>query len=124
MSTLFQSHRALLAGNFGEAGEFVDQIALAHAPQRKGEFGPKRNAVDERRQRKANQCSGEGAAENDDEGVLADEHMQVAAHQNHEANDRGPCQQAKTCRNIHNLNPTPHGLCPNATLLGTLDARR
>ena len=28
----FQPDRALLAGDFGEAGDFVDQVALAHAP--------------------------------------------------------------------------------------------
>ena len=72
---------------------------------RKGKFGAERQAVHERGERKADQGGGEGAAENDDEGMFADEHVQVAAHQDHEADDADARHQAKTCRNIHDL---PH----------------
>ena len=91
---LFQADRALLAGDFGEPGEFVDQFALGHAAHREGEFGAERQAVEDRGERKADQGGGERAAENDDERMLADEHVQVAAHQDHEADDADAAQQA------------------------------
>ena len=51
----FKADRPLLAGDFGEAGEFVDQVALGHAPQREGEFGAERQAVEDRGEREADQ---------------------------------------------------------------------
>ena len=78
-------------------------------------------------QRKADQRRGEGAAENDDEGMFADEHVQVAAHQDHEADDADAGHQAKTGRNIHNLTPRQHATVAGpkpAPPLGTLDGRR
>ncbi len=66
---LLQPDRPLLAGDFGEAGDFVDQVALGHAAQGEGEFRPERQAVKDRGEREADQGRGEGAAENDDEGV-------------------------------------------------------
>ena len=56
-------------------------------------------------ERKADQGRGERAAENDDRRMFADEHVQIAAHQNHEADDADTGRQAKTCRNIHNATP-------------------
>ena len=54
---------------------------------REGEFGAERQAMHDRGERKADQGGGEGPAENDDERMFADEHVQVAAHHNHEAHD-------------------------------------
>ena len=42
---LFQPYRALLSCNFGQTGDFIHQVALAHAPQREGEFGAERKPV-------------------------------------------------------------------------------
>ena len=55
---LFQADRALLAGDFGEPGKFVNEVALAHAPQREGEFGAERQAVHDRGERKADEGGG------------------------------------------------------------------
>jgi len=45
-------------------------------------------------ERKADQSSGKRPTENDDERVLADEHVQIAAHHNHKAYDSDAAQQA------------------------------
>jgi len=42
---------------------------------------------------KPDQGGGKGPAENNDERMLADEHVQVAAHHNHKAYDADPAQQ-------------------------------
>ena len=84
---LFQPDRPGLARDFGEAREFVDQFALGHAAHGEGEFRAERQAVHDRGERKADQRGGERPAENHDERMLADEHVQVAAHQDHEADD-------------------------------------
>ncbi len=54
----FQADRPLLAGNFGEAGEFIHQIALAHAAHREGELRPERQTVHDRSEGKADQRGG------------------------------------------------------------------
>ncbi len=85
---LLQADRALLACNFGKTGKLIDQIALAHPPHREGELHPERQAVEDRSKRKADQRCGEGAAENDDEGMGVEEHRNVAAHEDErEQND-------------------------------------
>ncbi len=65
----FQPDRAGLAGDFGKPRQFVDQVALAHAAQREGEFGAQRQPVEDRGKRKTDQGRREGSAENDDEGM-------------------------------------------------------
>jgi hypothetical protein len=40
-------------------------------------------------------------AENDDHRVLADEHVQIAAHEHHEGDDEHASQQPQTRGNIH-----------------------
>jgi hypothetical protein len=39
---LLQADRSLLARDFGEAGDLIDQFALGHAPHGEGEFGAER----------------------------------------------------------------------------------
>ena len=91
---LFETDRPRLARDLGQAGNFIDQFALAHAPQRERELGAERQTVENRAEREADQCCGKGSTENDDERMFADEHVQIAAHQDHEGNDANAAQQA------------------------------
>jgi hypothetical protein len=43
---LLQADRSLLARDFGEAGDLIDQFALGHAPHGEGEFGAERQPVE------------------------------------------------------------------------------
>ena len=45
---LLQADGPLLAGDLGNACDFVDQLALGHAPQRKRKFGTERQPVKDR----------------------------------------------------------------------------
>ena len=91
---LFEPDRPLLSRNFRQPGQLVDEIALTHSTKRKGEFGPERQAIEDRRKRKAYQCGCEGAAKDDDGRMDVEEHPQIAAHQNERGKDDGPRQQA------------------------------
>jgi hypothetical protein len=82
-----------LAGDLGEACQFVDQVALAHAAQREGEFGAERQAMHDRGERESDERGGERPAENNDKGVLTDEHVQVAAHHNDQTDHADACDQ-------------------------------
>ena len=42
---LFEADRTLLARDFGDAGQFVDQVAGRQTAQGKGEFGAERQAM-------------------------------------------------------------------------------
>ena len=42
---LFEPYWALLSCNFGQTGDFIHQVALAHAPQGEGEFGAEGKSV-------------------------------------------------------------------------------
>ena len=90
----FKTQGTLLARDFGDPRQFVDQLALGHAPHRKGEFGAERQPMHDGGERKTDKRGGEGPAENDDERMFADEHVQVAAHHNHEGHDADAAQQA------------------------------
>src|SRR5262249_5887697 len=57
---LFETDRPLFARDFGQPRQFFDQFALAHAPQGKGKFGTKRQTVENRGKREADQRGGEG----------------------------------------------------------------
>ena len=72
---LFQADRSLLAGDFGDAGEFVDQIARRQPAHREGEFRAERQAVQDRAERKPDHGGGDRTAEDDDHGMFADEHV-------------------------------------------------
>jgi hypothetical protein len=67
---LFQADRSLLAGDFSDAGEFVDQIARRQPAHGKGEFGAERQAMQHHAQRKADHGRGDRPAENDDHGMF------------------------------------------------------
>ena len=91
---LFETDWSLLAGNFGQASQFVDQVALTHSAKRKGKFGAERQAMEDRREWEAYQCSSEAAAKDHDGRMDVEEHPQVAAHENERGEDNCPCQQA------------------------------
>src|SRR5262249_14526473 len=55
----FQTDWSRLARNFGKSGQFVHEVALAHTPERKSEFGAEWQPMKNRRQREAYQGSGE-----------------------------------------------------------------
>ena len=114
---LFQADRPLLACDLGQSGNLVDQFALGGAPHGEGELGAERQAVEDRGQREADQGGGERAAENDDDGVIAHEHAQVAAHQHQGRDDGRPGDQAEACCNVHKTRShqrpgSPNGLAP------------
>ena len=90
----FETDRSGFSRDLGQTGNFIDQFALAHPPQCERELGAERQTVENRAEREADQCCGEGSTENDDERMFADEHVQIAAHQDHEGNDANAAQQA------------------------------
>ena len=45
-------------------------------------------------ERETDQRGGKGSTENDDERMFADEHVQIATHQDHASNDGDTAQQA------------------------------
>ena len=98
---LFQADRSLLARDFRDAGEFVDQVARRQPAQREGEFGAERQAMQHRAQRKPDQRRGERAAEDDDDGMDVVEHPEIAAHQNQRAQHDAAGDQAKERGDIH-----------------------
>ena len=79
---LFEPDRPLLAGDLGEAGDLVDQLALGGPTHREGKARPERQPVEHRGERETDQRGRERAAENHDESVRIREHSQIAAHQN------------------------------------------
>src|SRR5262245_17560497 len=91
---LFKSDGSLLPRNLCQASQFVDQVALTHSAKRKGKFGAKRQAVENRRKWKSYKCGGEGAAKNHDCRVDIEKHPQIAAHEYERAEDDSPRQQA------------------------------
>lgn len=56
----------------------------------------------DRGQRKSDEGRGSAPAENRDRRMFADEHVQIAAHQDHETDDADTVRQTQTGRNIHN----------------------
>jgi hypothetical protein len=55
--------------------------------------------------------------------MFADEHLQVAAHHNHEADDSDTTQQTQTGRNIHYQPPNAHAFPDEPGPVTTLDWR-
>ena len=98
---LFQADRTLLAGDFRDAGQFVDQIARRQTAHGEGEFCAQRHAVQDRAERKPDKGRGERAAEDDDDGMDVVEHPEVTAHQDQRTQDDGAGDQAKERSDIH-----------------------
>jgi hypothetical protein len=98
---LFQADRALLAGDFGDAGEFVDQVARGQPAHREGEFRAKRQAVQHRPQRKADHGRRDRSAEDDDDGMFTDEHVKIATQQHHGRDDDEARHEPDARHNIH-----------------------
>ena len=78
---LFEPDRSLLACDFGKRGDLVDQFALGRAPHREGKFGSQWQPMKYRGQRETDQSGGKRPTENDDDGVIAQEHPEVATHE-------------------------------------------
>ena len=76
---LFQADRPLLAGDFRDTGEFVDEIAGRKPAHGESKFRAERQAVQHYAERKADHRRRDRPAEDDDDGVVGDEHVQVAA---------------------------------------------
>ncbi len=89
ISTFSRPDRTLLAGDLGEAGDLVDQLALRNTAHAEDEFHAERQAVKDRRQREADQGRGERPAKNDDDGMVAVEHAKAAAHEHDGHDDAG-----------------------------------
>ena len=98
---LFQAHRPLLAGDLGDAGELVDELARRQPAHGEGKFGAERYAVQDRAERKADHGCRDRSAEDDDDGVFADEHVEVTPQQHHDRNDDDAGHQANARHNIH-----------------------
>ncbi len=102
---LFQADRSGLTGHFGKPGDFVHQLTLGHTAHRKREFRAERHAVHDRGKGEPDQRRGRAAAEDEDRRMFADEHVEVAAHQDHQTDDADARSQTQTCRDIHDLPP-------------------
>ncbi|MEY9734308.1 hypothetical protein ABH985_002097 [Bradyrhizobium ottawaense] len=100
---LFQTHRALLAGDLGDAGEFVDEVVRRQAAHGEGELGAERKAVQECRERKADHGGGDRAAEDDDHGMFGDEHVKVAAHEDHHRDHDDARNEPDARHDIHGI---------------------
>ena len=64
-------------------------LALRLAAKREGELGAERQAVKDRAEREADEGCGERTAEDDDDGVFADEHAELATEQHHGSDHDG-----------------------------------
>jgi hypothetical protein len=98
---LFQSHRALLAGDFGDAGEFVDQVAGRQPAHGEGELRAERQPVQHHAKRKPDHGGGDRAAEDDDHRMFRDEHVNIAAQQHHRCDDDDAGEQPDASHDIH-----------------------
>ncbi len=79
----FQADRSLLACDLGDAGKFVDQIACRQPAHRECKFRTERQTMQNSTERKSDHRRGNRTTENDDDGMFADEHVQIAAHEHH-----------------------------------------
>ena len=77
----FQADRSLLARDFSDAGKFVDQIARGQPAHRECKFRAERHTVQDGAERKPDHGGGDRSADDDDDGMLADEHVDIAAHE-------------------------------------------
>ncbi len=98
---LFQADRPLFTSDLGDAGEFVDEIARRQPAHREGKFRSQRQTVQHHAERKADHGGGNRTAEDDDHGMLADEHVQIAAHEYHRRDDNDAEQQPGAGHDIH-----------------------
>ena len=80
---LFQADRPLLACYFGDPREFVDQIPRRQPAHRESKFRTERQTMQNRAERKADHGGGDRSAEDDDDRMFADEHVEIAAHEDH-----------------------------------------
>ncbi len=98
---LFQADRSLLAGDFGDAGELVDEIARRQPAHREGEFRAQRQAMQHDAEGKADHRGGDRSAENDDDRMFGNEHVNITAEEHHRRNDDDARRQSDTRHNIH-----------------------
>ena len=98
---LLQADRPLLAGDLGDAGEFVDEVARRQPAHGEGEFRAERQAVQHHAERKADHGGGDRSAEDDDHRMLGDEHVQIAAQQHHHRDDDNARHEPDARHDIH-----------------------
>jgi hypothetical protein len=98
---LFQTDRSLFAGDFGNTGQFVHEVARREPAHREREFRTERQAVQHHAEGKADHGGGDRAAKDDDDGMFRDEHVQIAAHEHHRGDDNNAEQESGACHNIH-----------------------
>ena len=117
---LLEPDRSRLAGDLGELRDLVDQLTLGRLPHRERKFGAERETVKDRDQRKPDQGGGEGAAENDDEGMIGKVHSEVAAHEDDRRNDHRSAKETEACRDVHGeVSETHYARRPLAALPAT-----
>ena len=100
----------------------IDQLALRDAPHAKDKPHAEGQAVKDRRQREADQGRGERPAENNDHGMVTEEHAQAAAHEHDSHDDRGAGEKAETRCNIHETAPNPRRQALGNAPIGTVIA--
>ena len=98
---LFQADRPLLARDFRDAGEFVDEVARGQPAHGEGKFCAERQAVQDGHQRKPDHGGGDRSAEDDDDRMFADEHVQIAAHEHHRGHDKDAGHEPNARHDIH-----------------------
>ena len=100
---ILEANLTLLAGNLGNAGQFIDEATRSGSAHREGELRAQRQAVQNRNQREADQRRGNRTTENDDHRMFADEHVEIAPHQHHRNDNDGTGDQADASGNIHEV---------------------
>ena len=117
---LLEPDRSDLAGDLGDPGDLIDQLALGRVPHRERELGAERQAMEDRDERKPDQGGGERAAENDDDGMIGKIHAEIATHQDDGRDDYRSADETEACRDVHGeASATQYGAPPAAALLAT-----
>jgi hypothetical protein len=98
---LFQADRSLLAGDLGNARQFVDEVACRQPAHREGELRAKRQTVQHHAEGKADHGGGDRSAENDDDRMLTDEQMQIATQKHHRRDDNDAGDKTGARHDIH-----------------------
>ena len=85
----------------GNAGELVNEITGRQPAHRESEFEPERQAMQHHAERKADHRRRDRSTEDDDDGVLADEHLDIATKQHQCRDDNRAGDEAHARHDIH-----------------------
>jgi hypothetical protein len=107
---LLETDGSLLTGDLGEPGDLVDQLARGPPAHRKRELHPQRQAVEDVRQREANEGRGRGATE--DDGTSADRRPSRSS-----CRERANRKPARASCDIHGTLHKRH-VCPETAPCG------